>query len=253
MADSHVAAYHRELVARLHAVLGDRLVGVYAGGSWALGDYQPGRSDVDVAAVTRGRLTRPVKEAIVAAVRHEALHCPARGLELVAYSDAAAARPAHADFELNLNTGADMEFRADFEPGTETHWFAIDRAILAAHGIALAGPPPGDVFGPIPRRVLLDVLRRGIGWWEACDPASPDAVLNACRSLRFAAAGRWASKRVAAEWALDNGYDPELVRDALAARTTRRALDPRRVRRFLAAVETRLREQVARDETEHRR
>jgi hypothetical protein len=242
VADPRIAAYHDELAARLHAVLADGLVGVYAGGSWALGDYEPGRSDLDVAAVSRGPLRRPAKEAIVAAIRHEALPCPARGLELVVYSDAAArACGVDADFELNLNTGAGMHFRADLEPGDETHWFAIDRAILAEHGLALVGPAAADVFAPVPRCPLLEVLLGGIRWWHAAEPASFDAVLNGCRSLRFAATGGWASKRAAAEWALDEGFDSELVRDALAARTTRRALDPRRVRRFLAAVEERLR------------
>ena len=46
--------YHDELVARLRPTLGADLVGVYAGGSLALGGYDERRSDVDVAVVTRG-------------------------------------------------------------------------------------------------------------------------------------------------------------------------------------------------------
>lgn len=230
-------------------MIGDRLLGVYAGGSIALGDYEPARSDLDVAVVTRETLPRSAKEAIVVTVRHEALPCPARGLELVIYSDAAAATPrADADFELNLNTGTGMAFRADFEPGEETHWFAIDRAILAGHGIALSGPPAATVFALPPRGPLLEVLIRGLQWWKTAEPTNPDAVLNACRSLQFAVTGGWTSKRVAGEWAVD--LDPELVRAALAGRATGAALDAERVRRFLAAVEAQLREEVTGDEAE---
>ena len=44
------------LLANLRAVLGDQLVGLYLGGSLALGDFNPQRSDVDFAAVTRDEL-----------------------------------------------------------------------------------------------------------------------------------------------------------------------------------------------------
>src|SRR5204862_1326372 len=70
---------------RLAQILGARLVGVYVGGSVALGAYQHGRSDVDVAAVAADLVPRETKDAIVAALRHESYPCPTRGLELVLY------------------------------------------------------------------------------------------------------------------------------------------------------------------------
>lgn len=241
MAAADISTYHGALVDRLRAILADDLVGVYAGGSFALGDYEPGRSDLDVAAVVRRPLERATKDAIVAALRHEALPCPARGLELVVYSKAAVRTSAvAADFELNLNTGARMPFRADLEPGEETHWFAIDRSLLATRGVALTGPPASDVFQLVPRPQLLRVLAEGVSWWKRA-PATGDAVLNACRSLHFAATGTWASKRAAGEWAAEAGWDPALVRDALAAREKGAVLDQARVQRFLETVEERLR------------
>src|SRR3954465_7470222 len=104
-----VDAYLAELARRLRDVLGDDLLGVYAGGSYALGAYEPGRSDVDVTAVERGALTPETKQAVVERGRHEALPCPARGLELVVYPLATArAGDDEPGFELNLNTGAHM-------------------------------------------------------------------------------------------------------------------------------------------------
>ncbi len=110
-------AYLDELVRRLQGLLGPELVGVYAGGSWALGGYEPGPSDLDVAVVVRKPLTGEAAERIVAELRHEAFPCPARGLELVVYTEGTVGTPTIAPgFELNLNAGSGLTFRADREP-----------------------------------------------------------------------------------------------------------------------------------------
>jgi predicted nucleotidyltransferase len=112
-------AYLEEIARRLRAVLGDPLVGVYAGGSYALGGYQPGRSDLDVAVVVREPLAEGAAAEILAAVGHDALPAPARKLELVVYTEEAArSQSVEPSFELNLNTGPG-ELRVDLaaEPG----------------------------------------------------------------------------------------------------------------------------------------
>ena len=196
-------AYLGELARRAQAVLGRNFVGAYAGGSWALGGYEPGRSDLDVSVVVREPLTDDDADALVAALRHEALTCPARGLELVVYTaELAGSANTEPGFELNLNSGAGMSFRADRAPQPgERHWFAIDRSVLAGHGIALLGPPAAEVFAPIPpaglRPTLVDVLR----WYQRVSPESEDAVLNAGRSLRFAREGVWLAKPAVRAWA----------------------------------------------------
>src|SRR5215216_4659617 len=101
---------------RLSEVLGERLAGVYAGGSYALGDYLPGRSDLDVAAVVRSPLSPEFADAIVSQLHHDALPCPARCLELVVYMEetARSGSPAR-DFALNLNTGVPSRSRCSGE------------------------------------------------------------------------------------------------------------------------------------------
>jgi hypothetical protein len=229
-------------VARIRAVVADELVGVYASGSYALGAYESGRSDIDVVAVVQTRASQRLKEALVEAIRHESLPCPARGLEFVLYTLEATSEPsAAAAFELNLNTGADMVFRADFEPDpSEEHWFSIDRAILARDGIALAGPPAGEVFAPIPKQTLLPVLVESLRWHGRGLGRGDDAVLNACRSLRFAVEGVWSSKPEAGRWAAGRVPESGLVRSALAARTENDSLDPEAVTAFVAAVAARV-------------
>ena len=227
--------YLAELTGRLRDVLGDRLLGVYAGGSYALGAYEPGRSDIDVTAVAAGPLDLAAKRAIVERARHEALPCPARGLELVVYPLATArSGGSEPGFELNLNTGAEMPFRVDEQPGEiEGFWFAIDRSILRDRGRVLAGPPAAAMFAPIPRPALLALLAESVRWHRDSDvPLGRDTVLNTCRALRFTAEGTWASKREAGAWA---SGDP-VVRAALAGEE----LEREAVVRFLDAAERRL-------------
>jgi hypothetical protein len=223
--------YLAELTRRLGAVLGRELLGVYAGGSYGLGAYEPGRSDIDVTVVVAGALSHAAKQAIVERLRHEALPCPARGLELVVYPLATArGGGGEPGFELNLNTGSAMGFRVDEAPGDiEGFWFAIDRSILRAHGVALSGPPAADLFAPIPRATLLQLLQESIRWHRESDvPLGSDTVLNTCRALRFASEGTWSSKREAGAWA---AQEP-IVAAALAGEPLERAA----VARFLDAV-----------------
>jgi hypothetical protein len=235
-------AYLEELARRIAAVTGRNLVGVYAGGSFALGDYQPGRSDLDVTTVVESRLSTEEKHTLVAATQHESLPCPARGLELVVYRrDVVEAPSAEPNFELNLNTGESMKFRLDLESDpNERHWFTLDRAILAAAGIRILGLPAGDVFRPIPRTVVIPLLRESLAWYLREEAPADDAVLNACRALVFAEEARWTSKPAAGEWAMRRVDDAELVADAIAARTSGRPVDPARARAFVQRTLRRL-------------
>jgi predicted nucleotidyltransferase len=211
-------AYLQEVTRRLRDVLGESLVGVYVGGSYALGGYEPGRSDLDVAAVVEDPLPESVIERVIGAVRHEALPGPARKLELVVYRlGHARATGVEAAFELNLNTGPE-EFRADREPRAgEAHWFAIDRSILAGHGIALSGPPAAEVFASPRRDDLVPLLAGVLRWYLREDPESEDALLNAGRSLAFAREGLWRPKQAVREWArYQPGRNEEILERAIA-------------------------------------
>ena len=241
-----VDGYLKELVRRLQVVAGDELVGVYAGGSYAFGAYEPERSDLDLAGIVASPATQTLKESIIAALGHESLPCPARGLEFVLYRLATVREPSiEAAFELNLNTGARMEFRAEFEPGPkETHWFPIDRSILAQHGIVLFGPHSEDVFARFPRAQLLPVVLEAVRWHSNGLARGDDAVLNACRAWRYAVEEVWSPKPAAGAWALAQPDPPKLVAAALKARSGSGRLDPAAVRLFLQTTARRI-ERVA--------
>jgi Domain of unknown function (DUF4111)/Nucleotidyltransferase domain len=234
------ASYLSTLCSRLQGLLGSDLVGVYVGGSYALGDYRREGSDLDLAAVVSAPLSLELRRQVVERLRHESLLCPAQALELVIYRwETARSGSVKADFELNLNTGSELPLQVDWRARAgEGHWFPIDRSILAQAGMPLLGPPAGAVFSPIAPQALVPVLVNSIRWHRAHPKRQSDSVLNACRSLRFATEGRWSSKPAAGRWAVDRGLAPsELVRRVCAGE-----LGPFRelVDEFLAEVESRL-------------
>ena len=230
---------------RLSEVLGERLAGVYAGGSYALGDYLPGRSDLDVAAVVRSPLSPEFADAIVSQLHHDALPCPARCLELVVYMEetARSGSPAR-DFALNLNTGGAIPLSVQRRSNASdrgSHWFAIDRSILSQAGVALLGPPAAELFAPIPPVELVPTLIESVRWHRERGADRSDAVLNACRSLHYVHEEEWSSKPAAGQWAVEKWLAPAgLVTRALTRRTRGGTLDAVEVDAFLSGVEARL-------------
>jgi hypothetical protein len=229
----------------LGRLLGDELVAAYLVGSGALGGVAPGQSDVDVVGVCATEPPEQRRRAIAAALGELAMTWPLRGLEFVLYARAALAAPGRRPrFAVNLNVGPRMPYRLSLDPaGEPPHWFLLDLAILRDRGRALAGPPPSELVGPIPRRWVLEALADSMAWHRGNEPVLQQTVLNASRGWRFAAEGVWSSKDDAGAWALGHTRDPGTVEAALAARHGDRSatLDPARVEGFqgeaLEAVE----------------
>ncbi|MEV4466097.1 nucleotidyltransferase domain-containing protein [Micromonospora echinofusca] len=206
--DPPLRRYLADLVAAARGVLGDDLVGAYAAGSVGLGAYQPGRSDVDVALVCADALDAGRRRELVARLRHEALPCPARGLELVVYRrEVARSGTPEPGFEVELNTGARMPFRATWAAADRPvedglFWYGLDRSILHQSGLALLGPPAAEAFADLSPADLRRLLADALHWWLALPtppgdgpaPGAEDAVLGACRSLVRVRHGVWLSK-----------------------------------------------------------
>ncbi|MEV0647642.1 nucleotidyltransferase domain-containing protein [Phytomonospora sp. NPDC050363] len=233
------AAYLRELTARLRALLGADLIGVYPTGSVALDAYLPGRSDLDLIAVAESPTPAAVGE-IAAALAHEALPCPAAGLEFVLYDRAALAALTTQDgFALNLNTDRDLPPLVEQGPSDRPgHWYPIDRDITAQQDRALTGPafttlahrPPAAELRPVVAASVAANLEPG------AEPHA-DALLNACRALRWHDGGHWTGKADAAGWAMTrHSAFASLLTAALNALSRERAADrtdPGEARSFL--------------------
>jgi Domain of unknown function (DUF4111) len=235
--DRLVARYLQAVVAQLRARLGADLVAVSLVGSGGTSDYVPGTSDLDVAAVTARPLQRDTKLALAQALSHERLPVPARLLELVVYTLAAVASPQRqVHFELNLNTGRDVEDHVGLEPAAEAgHWFLLDLAIAREQGLPLLGPPLRVLVGELPRDWLLAAAKVSLDWYESNELAPASTVLAACRAWRYAAEGSWGSKSEAAAWAAPRLPDPGVPERALALRrgASARALSDGEVRLVL--------------------
>ncbi|HEY3290011.1 MAG TPA: aminoglycoside adenylyltransferase domain-containing protein [Anaerolineae bacterium] len=206
--DLDINALLRELLAGVQAALGDALVGLYLHGSLAYGDFEPQRSDIDFLVVTKEALASDAIARLKAmharltasgmkwASKLEGSYIPAQALRY--YDPADCHHPA---------LRADGSFDID---GHGSEW-VIQRYIIRAKGIAIAGPPPQMLIDPVTPEQLRGAAA-GIlfEWWE---PQLTDhsrvrnseyqayAVLTMCRALYTLQFATVASKPVAAKWA----------------------------------------------------
>jgi ribosomal protein S18 acetylase RimI-like enzyme len=132
------------------------VVGFYAGGSLASGDFQPGVSDLDLVAVIAAELDDRRREELrrlheVTRRQHSSaanLHCLYVPLDAVA--DVSAAHPTWAHGEL---------FRRAFS--------TIARAELLQDGIIVLGPPPAELLPPVDLSALQAGARDELaGYWS---------------------------------------------------------------------------------------
>jgi hypothetical protein len=245
-----VSRYLGEVAARVRHVFGDRVIGIYTTGSLALGDYRSGRSDIDLMAVVTGSQDLDLGRELVRQLDHQALACPAAGLEFVLYPLTTVSQPiTAAGYLINFNTGPALPPVTSFDPGAgPSFWYAIDRAITFQSGKALYGPPAAELFARLP---FDDLMRVVIASVEAHSDLQAghlldNAVLNGCRALSFARDRRWYAKLDAAERSLPSvGQFTPLVAAAIVSFRSGRqeapALDRDTVRAFLSEVLRKLR------------
>jgi predicted nucleotidyltransferase len=159
-----------DILTGLRDVLGDELIGAYLQGSAVLGGLRA-LSDIDVLAVSTRQMTRNEKERMVghllAVSGTYPSAVPPRPVELtiVVWSEIRPWRyPPRMDFQYG------EWWRDRFQGGQLEPWPSItnpDLALLVTiallGGATLAGPPPSEVFDPVPRADFLDALVADMG------------------------------------------------------------------------------------------
>lgn len=202
-----------DIASRLQAVLGDALLGCYLHGSAVLGAYVAGMSDLDILAVSTGRLSDHQKQDLARVLRQPKWRRPA--LELSVVTRAVAATPTGTPaFELHLRTGSDRKVvDGKGHPGDPD--LVLHFAVCRARGRALAGPPPEEVFAPIPRCWVLCALSSELEWALAHAPVEYQ-VLNASRAWRYLEEGDFVSKLDGATWAREQSAESQLIDQAVA-------------------------------------
>lgn len=218
--------YLQEIVKRLHGLLGERLSGVYLFGSAGYGAYTAGISDLDVQAVVNAPLEKEECLQIADSLSQQQLPCPATKLEFVCYAlpnvSSVGSRPR---FELNFNTGQGLENHLTLDPTQEAgHWFILDIALGRELGFALYGLSPAELFGPIPRPIVLRAIEESLSWHAENELVSANSVLNACRCWRYIETGEFGSKLAGAQWASRQPDCPSVVQAAIQARAATNVL-----------------------------
>ena len=203
MPDPAAQSYLDELTHRLAETLGGRLLGVSAIGSYALDAFVPRRSDLDVIVVVDGPLTVADWDAVVDRCSHEALPCPGRKLELVAYTRPQVASPRRSQrWELNFNTGPGIR-HAGHDPMAESwHWFVLDLAQARRKSVTLYGEPAKQLIGEISDELIADAHAAALSWWALHEPGD-QLMYAAARAWRWHTDRAWVSKAEAWEWAVD--------------------------------------------------
>jgi predicted nucleotidyltransferase len=218
-APDEVGAYGAEATRRLRTILASRLLGVYLGGGYALSDWEPATSDVDLLVVVDGRIADGDADAIIAALHFEALPAPGRRLELtvVTHEEIRVARR-HPRLELNVDTGpGQLEVhRSTVRP--DGHWLPLDLEVARRRGVPLLGPPPNELIAARPAAWLREAQLAALAWYARSEPNSHQRVLNACRAWAYAVEGQLLGKGAAAAWALARGADRALIEEALRIR-----------------------------------
>ena len=191
-----------QTVTLVREVLGDKLVGLYLFGSAVLGGLRP-TSDLDLLAVSRRPTTPAERGRLVEGLL--ALSKWPRYLELtvVVQSDV---RPWRYPPTMDLQYGdwlRDGLERGEIPPPAANPDLAALITMTLLHGRALAGPPPADVFAPVPRE---DLVRAGVDEVEGIladlDDDTRNMLLTLARIWSTAETGEIRSKDAAADGAI---------------------------------------------------
>lgn len=198
---SHAVSHLMDgLTGGLIKILGDRLAGVYLGGSAAAGEFRDAVSDLDFLVVTEGVLS--LEDAIAVELLHKAL--------LSEHPLAAKLEGDYAPRHLLIPEGT-----SEPVPGCDQGVFlprvgevmlsAANIADMRRHGLCFYGPPAAEILPPVTdaqmRAAVREILTQGV---SPCSTAAELAAeaLNLIRSLYTFRTGEPITKQSAGTWAL---------------------------------------------------
>ena len=191
-----------QVTALLRRVLGADLVGAYLFGSAVLGGLTP-TSDLDVLAVSRRPTTRQQRQQLVERLLEISMRPRFLELTLVVELDIRPWRyPPRMDFQYGDWLRAEFE-RGEIPPPAVNPDLAALITMTLLAGRPLVGPPPAEVFDPVPHD---DLLQAGVdevdGVLADLDSDTRNMLLTLARIWCTAETGEIRSKDAAADWAL---------------------------------------------------
>lgn len=212
-----------DMASGLRSILGERLVGLYLGGSLSLGDFCEASSDLDFLAVTEGPLSP--EDLLAVGMFHGEL--------LDRHPAAVRLEGDYAPREYLVPDGTTVPVpgceRGVFLPKVGEIMLSADNIYnMRENGLVIAGPEPKAVLPAVTpdrvRRAVRLMLSDGPGTCETPEEAA-DGILNLCRSLYALDAGIPATKSQGAAWArshLEPRWQP-VIEAAMAVRSRGRA------------------------------
>jgi hypothetical protein len=215
------------LSSEVQNALDAQLVGLYLHGSLAGGGFEPGRSDVDVLAVTEGELDRGRLAALEAAhTRLQASDNPWVARLEVSYIP----RDALWRYDPHHSVHPALRMDGTFDMDGHGSDWVLQRHVIRERGVVLFGPKPRTLIAPISAEQIRWAARETLReWWVPqlvdhsrlrSDEYQAYAVLTMCRALYTVQHADVAPKAVAARWAQAALGEPwsALVARALAWR-----------------------------------
>jgi streptomycin 3"-adenylyltransferase len=212
----------REVTDLIREVLRDAVLGIYLHGSSVFGSLKP-TSDLDLFALTSRRTTDAEQRELIERLLPRSGPGDPSGrsrsinIEIAASTDI---RPWRYPVRLDFQFGD--WYRPDFAKGNFAPWdsenpdLAIVLEMVLQANRPLFGPPPSELFGPIPRsdvrRAMLDSLPDLLLY---LDGDERNVVLTLVRIWTTLATGTFRSKDGAADWAmplLPHEHRPVLAR-----------------------------------------
>jgi hypothetical protein len=193
------------LLSNMQATLGDHFIGLYLGGSLALGDFDPQRSDIDFVAVTVDELPSE----IIVALEEMHTRLWATGIKWTRKLDGSYV-PQQVLPHWTSDDPPCPFVEGDRFYVTNQGSAVMQRHIIHQHGVVVAGPSPYALLDPVDANELRSALRDMLAkWWRPLldDPdwvqqsqKQPFAILTMCRALYTLEHGVVASKPTAAQW-----------------------------------------------------
>ena len=245
-ASAHDALAYADTLAHASSrALGDALAAVVLHGSLTLGDYLPGRSDIDLLLIVDDPLTDAHLAGLANGVGQQRPRAPVRAdIRVVTRTTAGAPSPLPLMEAYLRIRGPERRVHIEGRHRGERD-LAVEFSVCRAHGRSLLGPPPSELIGRVPDSWVLDAGDAQLADWQAIGDDPPYAqltVLSACRVWRFAEERRHSSKDAAGLWALRRDPSLQVVRAALHQRHSDPAhtIDPAHINDLLALVRGRV-------------
>jgi len=198
----------REFCTQLSVILGNDIVGVYLHGSLAIGDFSESDSDADFLVVIERELTT-AQVAKLKEMHASILALPSRFAKLLEGSylpKNLLNKPENVGVIplWYLDHGTGMVSQAVYDNSWAVLW------VLHHYGIAVLGPPPKSLFGPVAEMSLRQEALAFMKSWKNLLLGKPESinsvwnqsfiVLSYCRMLQTLETGTVHSKLASVRW-----------------------------------------------------